>query len=308
VPRLAVVGGRGWLGSAIVDAARQRGLDVLALSRTPTPGACAVDPTDTRALAAALSGCAAVVNAAGALPGRGGTDADLVRANVELPARVAALAAASGRRLVHVGSASEYGPVADLGGEGRVAEDRVPAPITSYGRTKLAGTEAVLAQWAAGAPALVARVFNVVDGDLPPANPVHDLVAQVLAGLPARGGRAHEVAVGDPTTVRDIALRPWVADAVVALAVRPELPPAGVVNVCTGAGTSFGELAVALGRRVGLAVTVRDRGWPRGGRVVGDPRRLRALVPPAPTPSADDLATALVPPSRRSLQTAGDRR
>src|SRR5918993_888475 len=224
MPRLAVVGGRGWLGTAIVDAARQRGLDVIALARTPTPGARAVDLTNTRALAAALTGCTAVVNAAGALPGRGDTDADLVGANVELPERLAVLAAAHGHRLVHVGSAAEYGPSPGPT-DALVDEEREPAPVSPYGRTKLAGTEAVLAQRAAGAHALVA------------------------------------------------------------LAVRPEVPPTGVVNVCSGAGTSFGELAVALGRRVGLAITVRDRGWPRGGRVVGDPRRLPPLVPLAPIPS-----------------------
>ena len=319
--RLAVVGGRGWLGKAIVEAAHERGLDVIALARTPAPGVRAVDLTDPCATGAALAGCTAVVNAAGALPCGGGPgraptpDADLVRANVDLPERLADLAAASGWRLVHVGSAAEYGPEpgAATGGsppggpvsEDLVSEDRVPAPTTPYGRSKLAGTEAVLGWRAVGAPALVARVFNLVDGDLPPTNPVHGLVAQVLT---ARDGAVPaEVAVGDPTTVRDLAIRGWVADALVALAVRPELPSAGVVNVCTGVGTSFGDLAAALGRRAGLAMTVRDRGWPRGGRVVGDPRRLRALVPLAPLPSADDLATALVPSSHRALETAGDR-
>src|ERR671913_1562665 len=193
MPRLAVVGGRGWLGTAIVDAARQRGLDVIALARTPTPGARAVDPTNTRALAAALTGCTAVVNAAGALPGRGDTDADLVGANVELPERLAVLAAAHGHRLVHVGSAAEYGPSPGPT-DALVDEEREPAPVSPYGRTKLAGTEAVLAQRAAGAPALVARVFNLVDGDLPATNPVHDLVTQVRAGLVAGAGPAHEVA------------------------------------------------------------------------------------------------------------------
>ena len=52
---LAVVGGRGWLGRAIVAEARRRRMTVTVVARTPGPGAVAVDPGDTSSLATAPS-------------------------------------------------------------------------------------------------------------------------------------------------------------------------------------------------------------------------------------------------------------
>jgi len=286
--RLAVVGGRGWLGQAITHAARRRGLDALALARTPgPPGLPAVDPTDPCALRRALAGCDVVVNAAGDVTNASDD------ANVALPERLAAWAAATGGALVHLGSAAEYGPGA--AGPGPVAESHPALPASPYGASKLAGTEAVLAQRAVGARVLVARVFNVLDADLPAANPISDLADQVRrAATDSSGGTTCEVVVGDPATVRDLAPRPWVADAVVALALAPTWPDDGLVNVCTGVGTAFGDLARAFGRHRGLDVAVRDLGWRRSGRIVGDPRRLQAVAAVPPTPSIDDLAAAVL--------------
>jgi nucleoside-diphosphate-sugar epimerase len=270
--RVAVVGGRGWLGREIVAVARSRGLVVTVVSRVAEEGAVAVDPADLPSLAAALGDRgdhAVVVNAAGR---RLGPPALVHAANVALPERLGRLAAEGGWRLVHVGSAAEYGRTA--AGPGTIAEDRRCEPVTTYARSKLAGTEAVTAWRDRGADAVVARVFNVVGPEAPADNPVHGLVRQALALVAAGGG---EIQVGDPTTVRDLSTRRWVAEAVVALATGPAAAPA-VVNVCSGRPTGFGELVGALAEVLDLKVRVRDLGWPRGGRIVGDPARLRSLV------------------------------
>ena len=155
--RLAVIGGRGWLGEAIAATARERGADVVVLARTDAPGARAVDFSDTAALARALAGCDVVVNAAGRT---GGDPVSMRAANQALPDRLGALAVAGGWRLVHLGSAAEYGPPTP--GAVLVPEGYPTTPGTPYGRTKLAGTEAVLRWQERGARAVVARVFNVV--------------------------------------------------------------------------------------------------------------------------------------------------
>ena len=76
-------------------------------------------------------------------------------------------------------------------------------------------------------------------------------------------------------------------------------------GTCSGSPTSFGRLAETLGRHVGLDVDVRDLGWPRGGRIVGDTRRLRDLVELAPTPSIDAVADAGNAWVHRDLADAG---
>lgn len=63
----------------------------------------------------------------------------------------------NGLRLLHAGSALEYGRV-----RGSLSEDKEPAPDTDYGRTKLAGSWIVLgAARSAGLRAAVGRLFTV---------------------------------------------------------------------------------------------------------------------------------------------------
>ncbi len=89
------------------------------------------------------------------------------RINTDLPRAVAQGLAAQPReavdtlaqrpRLVHVGSALEYGEIT-----GDLAETSTPDPTTLYGRTKLAGTLAVARVGEeTGLPALTARLFTV---------------------------------------------------------------------------------------------------------------------------------------------------
>lgn len=290
---LTVVGGRGWLGRAIVAEARRRHMTVTVVARTPGPGAVAVDPGDTSSLATALGRSDVVVNAAGSY--RLDDAKAATAANYEVPNQLGWLAARSPWRLVHLGSAAEYGP--GVAGPEAVTEDHPCRPRSIYGTTKLAGALAVMRWREQGARAVVARVFNVVDTDLPPENPFHGIAAQVRQVQRGQVGPASptapapadpaaspppclpigEVGIGDPATTRDVSRRATVAAAIVALAeTTAELPP--VVNVCSGRPTGFGDLAMAMARELDVRVTVRDLGWPRGGRIVGDPARLRALV------------------------------
>jgi nucleoside-diphosphate-sugar epimerase len=287
---MAVVGGRGWLGRAIVDAARRRQMTVTIVSRQPGPGMVAADPADTASLAAALCRSDVVVNAAGY---RGGDAGVAAVANSELPDKLGWLAAKAGWRLVHLGSAAEYGPSA--AGPEMITEDHGCLPTSVYGMSKLAGTRAVLRWRARGAGVVVARVFNVVDHDLPPENPFHGIAVQVLQA--ARGGGAGEVGIGDPSTIRDVGCRATLASALVSLAVAgpaTTAPQHPIVNICTGRATSFGDLAEALARYLDVQVKVRDLGWPRGGRIVGDPSLLRALVPLPRSDRLPDLARSIL--------------
>jgi uncharacterized protein YbjT (DUF2867 family) len=75
-PRIAVTGGRGFLGRAVCRAAAQAGLDVLSFGRSPCPPAGSLPPNvhcrqadlfDPAAWAPYLDGCTAVVHTVGTL-------------------------------------------------------------------------------------------------------------------------------------------------------------------------------------------------------------------------------------------------
>jgi NDP-hexose 4-ketoreductase len=271
LPHVAVVGGRGWVGRAVLRAAAYHGVPVTVVSRGTGPGVVTVDPEVPATLARALDGVDAVINAAGYR----GPDAECARAaNFAMPDRLGRLSLEQGWRLVHLGSASEYGLVE---GTEPLREDQFCAPPTLYGLTKLAGTRAVQHWREAGAPATVARVFNIAAADLPADNPIRDIATQVRAAA-GSGAALGEVAIGDPTMVRDISRRSWVAAAILALAVGPSGADHPVVNVCSGEEVRFGDLARAMARHLAVRITVRDLGWPRGGHIVGDPTLLRSLV------------------------------
>ena len=133
-----VAGAGGMLGRDLVTVLRQRGEDVTGLAR------CELDVTDEAAVRGALRRHrpAVVVNCAAwtAVDDAEAHEDDAFRVNGRGAQNVAAACAAGGAALVHV--STDY----VFGGDGRrpYTEDDRPGPRTAYGRTKLAGEQAVL--------------------------------------------------------------------------------------------------------------------------------------------------------------------
>ncbi|MEU5365903.1 NAD(P)-dependent oxidoreductase [Streptomyces sp. NPDC005925] len=184
--RILVLGSTGYLGAHVAERlGALRGARVLTGGRSPAADVSVDLATDSAdRLAGTLASVApdAVVNCAGAT---GGDPVTLAEANARGPAVLCtAMALASpSARLVHLGSAAEYGP-----GTGRVptSESAATHPLSAYGATKLAGTVTVSAS---ALDALVLRVGNPVGPGAPP------------AGLPGRVTRLLREAGSDPDAV-----------------------------------------------------------------------------------------------------------
>ncbi len=257
--RLVVLGASGFLGRHVRQRAAAAGLDVITAGRSPLPDSpahCLIDlgAQDPARLAGTLSTLTpdVVVNCAGATAGPPEALAavnvtgtyDLVRAML-----MAALPA----RLVHLGSAAEYGP----GEPGTaVAESAPPRPASAYGVTKLAGTRLVELGRAAGLDAVVLRVFNPVGPGAPDGILPGRLVSEFRRAL-ADGS---EVQLGPLDAVRDFVDARDVADAVIAAALapgpaaaaRPDEPsgglPEAVINVASGQGLASPDAGQGAGR------------------------------------------------------------
>jgi dTDP-4-dehydrorhamnose reductase len=134
---ILVFGGGGQLGQELVCTAKARAIPLTALTRAQA------DITDAGAVASVIARCrpAAVVNAAGYTKvDLAETDLDAARQGNELgPALLAQACATARLPLVHV--STDY--VFDGTKPSAYTETDTPCPINVYGRTKLAGEEAI---------------------------------------------------------------------------------------------------------------------------------------------------------------------
>jgi len=246
-----VTGAGGMLGRDLVDVLGRRGEDVTGLRRGD------LDVTDEPAVRALILRVRpAVVNCAAwtAVDDAEAREDEALLVNGRGAENVAAACAASGSRLVHV--STDY----VFGGDGCApyAEYDRAAPRTAYGRTKLAGEQAVLRLLPqTGYVARTAWLYGAHGPNF----------VRAMTGLERRQPFVDVVADqrGQPTWAVDV------ADQIVALA--RAAPRAGVYHATSSGEATWHELAVEVFRLLGA-----------------DPARLRATTSaafprPAPRPA-----------------------
>ncbi|MER6957841.1 NAD-dependent epimerase/dehydratase family protein [Streptomyces sp. NPDC000618] len=243
--RILVLGSTGYLGAHVAERLHALpGARVLCAGRSPDADH-RVDLASVRPeeLAKTLASAApdAVVNCAGAT---GGDALTLAEVNARGPAVLCAALhqAAPGARLVHLGSAAEYGP----GEPGiPVTESAATRPAGPYGATKLAGTAVVASS---GLDAVVLRLGNPVGPGAPP------------SGLPGRltallrdAGRGPDAVLrlGDLSAHRDfVDVRDVARATELAVTAPGPLPP--VLNIGSGRAVQVRELVHGLAEKAGF--------------------------------------------------------
>jgi NDP-hexose 4-ketoreductase len=245
-PRLLVLGAGGFLGRHVTETLEATdGVDLALVSRSAT-GANGhpidLGTADRRDLGRIIRAVRpdVIINCSGVT--RGSLPA-LIRGNVVLVAELLAAVAAEDQacRVVHLGSAAEYGAV-PVGTP--VTEETPPNPVGAYGIAKLAGSELVLAAARAGdCEAIVLRVFNPI-GTGVPVNTVLGRAAQALRAAIRAGD--DRIRLGSLDDERDFVDVRDVADAVRAAALLPGRIGAQVLNVGSGTATLVRDAVARL--------------------------------------------------------------
>ncbi|MFE3661641.1 NAD-dependent epimerase/dehydratase family protein [Streptomyces sp. NPDC059164] len=249
--RILVLGSTGYLGAHVAERlGALHGTRVLTGGRSAAsdvPADLATDSAGRLAEALAAATPDAVVNCAGAT---GGNPVTLAETNTRGPAVLceAMELACPSARLVHLGSAAEYGP-----GTGRTpaTESAATRPLGAYGATKLAGTAIVTAS---ALDALVLRVGNPVGPGAPP------------GGLPGRVARLLRDAgadtvlrLGDLSAYRDFVDARDVARAAEQAVTAPG-PLPRVLNIGGGRAVPVRELVHTLAGIAGFGGRIEEQG------------------------------------------------
>jgi nucleoside-diphosphate-sugar epimerase len=254
--KVLLTGGTGFVGPAAARALTAAGHEVRCLVRRssdlgPLSGAGPLefaigDVAEATTLPPALEGCAAVVHLAGLT--KTVTPDAYYRVNADGTGNLAGAAAAAGvKRFVHCSTLAVAGPMAP----GRpVREEDPPAPVSHYGRSKLAAEEAVRHQ--AGAMETVIVRPPIVYG--PRDHDFFEVFKMAARGLALKPGLAGEkrysmIYVEDLGRALALALergRPAGA----------EHDGSGVYYVSDGGVYAWGEVIRAAGRALGRANTV----------------------------------------------------
>lgn len=268
--RALITGATGFVGGHLAERLASEGWLLRALVRSTSDVArlrelgvelCPGDLGDASGLRSAVGGVDVVYHLAAATFAR--SDAEFERANVQGTKNVtAAVGAAEQRpaRLVYLSSYAACGPALTNGAR---AVDETPAPLTAYGRTKLAGELVVRSAEQFGTDAVIIRAPAVYGPGDRALLSYYRLVKWGLAPSPVGGGeRLHVVYASDlalalaraadvrPGTyaVAEPVERSWgdIVDAMGAALGRKPLRvglPAGLVRVAAAATQAAGRLA-----------------------------------------------------------------
>jgi nucleoside-diphosphate-sugar epimerase len=258
---VAVLGGTGFLGSAVTKHLAQRGHDVLVVARQepehPVAGRIrtidlAEAPPSRIADVLDEERVDTIVNAAGGMWGL--TDRQLVAANSGLVGRLLAAVARVRRRLrlVQIGSVHEYG-VVPLGVD--IGEDTPPRPVQPYGEEKLRCTEAVTAAAVAGeVDGVTLRVGNVVGAGAPQVSLLGGVADRLATG---RADGPVRLDLGPLDAQRDFVGLDDAARAV-GCAVTATSVGAPVINIGRGVAATAREMVDALVEVSGVPADVAE--------------------------------------------------
>lgn len=242
---MAVVGAKGFIGSALVGRLKSEGLAVSTFTREVP----FVSPSGH--VAADVGSLQTVFWLAGSTnPAVAEARPDLVAADeAALAGMLSAVAELT--TMPRVVLVSSGGTVYDPAGEPPFAEDSALGPVTAYGRTKLRLERALQSS-----PVRVSTIVRVSNA-YGPGQRVGRGQGVIAHWLHAAAQGEPLVLLGDPETARDFVFVDDLADALVRIHRAAEAPP--VVNVGAGEPTSLGHLQKLVLDVVGESATFENR-------------------------------------------------
>ena len=162
---------------------------------------------------------------------------------------------------IHIGSAAEFG----MNSAEFIDSFAEPNPVSKYGEIKYLASNETLAN-----DGFVVRPFNVVGPNQSISTPVGEWMAKIKSITDER-----TLEIGNSTLIRDYISLNNLTEILCELAIRPTFPRQ--MNICSGIGTTFGEMLNALLLVSGIQINVYNNEIPGIPRVVGNPSELKSI-------------------------------
>lgn len=257
----------------------------------------AVDCSSSVAVTNAIENVAPdiIINSAGLING----DATaLFAANAVLPSILADAISRSSRpmRLVHVGSAAEYGlPPAG----NKLEETDCCNPVSLYGISKLAGTQSLLSKLGtSGSAVTILRLFNIVADENSPNQVLGAFANRVREFGGVFGGQT--VDMGNLNAVRDFVTASDFCEAVARLVGNPSSH--GIINVASGTGRGVRAVLQHVNNKFSMPYVIEESSFrsitnSSDTAILGNPARLEMLLgrPAAPIEAVlDEMASTIM--------------
>jgi NDP-hexose 4-ketoreductase len=264
MPGIILFGAAGFLGSHVQIELEQQGIEVVSFGRSKTGLHQAIDLSNLEAMRDVLERYqpTAIINCAGRTLG---TRSELVRDNIMVVANLldAIGEKTPGARLVHIGSAAEYGITP---GQNALSEDAPARPEGQYGITKLAGSSLVIqASLSQQIDAVVLRLSNPLGAGMPEGT-LPGRAARLMKS--ALESRESSITLGPLEAFRDFIDARDVAKAAV-LAATAAKPNDKLFNLGSGKATQARDLIYTLAKIAGFdgEILERDLGSARSAAV-----------------------------------------
>jgi NDP-hexose 4-ketoreductase len=254
MPKILVFGAAGFLGRHVQTELERQGFEVVGFAHRDTGLHLALDLTNLEALQGVLEKQqpSAIINCAGRTLG---TRFELVRDNILV---VTNLLEAIGQkapdaRLVHIGSAAEYGMPQD---QNALTEDAPTRPDGQYGITKLAASALVIqASLSNQVDGVVLRLSNPLGAGMPEGTLPGRAARLIKTALEVR---ETSITLGPLEAFRDFIDARDVGKAAV-LAATAEKPEQKLFNLGSGNATQARELIQTLAKIAGFAGEILER-------------------------------------------------
>ena len=301
--RILLAGASGFIGQ-IIDAYLQSmkpQIEITRLGRNNRTGESGqwleVDYRSPDAVTNAIENAApdVIINSAGLINGDATT---LFAANAVLPFTLADVISRASRpmRLIHVGSAAEYGlPPAG----NKLEETDCCNPVSLYGITKLAGTQSLLSKLGTSGSAItILRLFNIVADE----NSHNQVLGAFSDRVRAFGGvfNGQTVDMGNLNAVRDFVTASDLCEAIARLAVNPSSH--AIINVASGTGRGVRSVLQRVNNGFSKPYLIAEGDFRSAANssntaILGNPARLEMLLgrPVAPIePVLDEIARTIL--------------